>query len=90
MHTFINHHNHSIDDVVANEPLVRSTRADMVIDDVSQSTPKYQPRLIYEDFVGEHRMRSSYCQAWKIKEKVKERIYGFPRNYYILLPWMCD
>ena len=35
-------------------------------------------------------MRLSYCQAWKIKEKAKEGIYGFPRNYYKLFPWMCD
>ena len=86
VHTFINHRNHSIDDVVANESLVRSTRADMVIDDVIRSTPKYQPQLICEYFVREHRMRLSYCQAWKIKEKAKERIYGFPRNFLL---WMC-
>ena len=86
VHTFINHHNHSIDDVVTNEPLVRSTRADVVIDDVIRSTPKYQPRQICEDFIREHMMRLSYCPAWKIKEKAKERIYGFPRNYYKLLP----
>ena len=90
VNTFINHHNHSIDDVVANQPLVRSTRADVVIDDVIRSTLEDQPRQICEDFVCEHRVRLSYCQAWKIKEKAKERIYGFPRNYYKLLPWICD
>ena len=37
VHTFINHHSHSINDVVSNQPLVRSTRAAMVIDDVIQS-----------------------------------------------------
>ena len=35
-------------------------------------------------------MRLTYCQAWQIKEKAKERIYGQPKNYYKLLPWMCE
>ena len=35
-------------------------------------------------------MRLSYCQAWKIKEKAKERVFGQPENYYKLLPLMCD
>ena len=35
-------------------------------------------------------MRLTYCRAWKIKEKAKERIYGQPKNYYKLLPWMCE
>ena len=35
-------------------------------------------------------MRLTYCQAWKIKEKAKERIYGQPKNYYKLLPLMCE
>ena len=25
-----------------------------------------------------------------MKEKAKERIYGQPKNYYKLLPWMCE
>ena len=25
-----------------------------------------------------------------MKEKAKERIYGIPKNYYKLLPWMCE
>ncbi|KAL6328039.1 hypothetical protein AAG906_033307 [Vitis piasezkii] len=28
--------------------------------------------------------------AWKMKEKAKECIYGLPKNYYKLLPWMCE
>ena len=35
-------------------------------------------------------MRLSYYQAWKIKKKPKEIVVGHPRNYYKLLPWMCD
>ena len=34
-------------------------------------------------------MKLSYCQAWKIKENAKEKIYGLPWNYYKLLLWMC-
>ena len=32
----------------------------------------------------------TYVQAWHIKEKAKERIYGQPNNFYKLLPWMCE
>ena len=35
-------------------------------------------------------MQLTFLQAWKIKEKEKERIYGQPKYYYKLLPWMCD
>lgn len=35
-------------------------------------------------------MRLSYSQAWQLKEKTKERIYGLPKNYYKLLPWICQ
>ena len=34
-------------------------------------------------------MRLTYVQAWHIKEKAKERIYGQLKNFYKLLPWMC-
>ncbi|KAL6327660.1 hypothetical protein AAG906_022223 [Vitis piasezkii] len=42
VHTFQNVHNHCMEDVVSFQPLVRSTRASLVIDDVIQSTPEYQ------------------------------------------------
>ena len=35
-------------------------------------------------------MRLTYCQAWQMKEKAKERIYGHLKNYYKLLPWLCE
>ena len=35
-------------------------------------------------------MRLTCCQAWQIKENAKERIYGQPKNYYKLLPLMCE
>ena len=59
-----NKHSHTIDDVVASQPVVRSNRAAVVIDEVIRSTPEYQPRQICKDFVREHGMRLTYCQAW--------------------------
>ncbi|KAL6325943.1 hypothetical protein AAG906_038434 [Vitis piasezkii] len=47
VHTFHNHHNHSLENVAACKPLVRSNRASLLIDDVIRSTPDYQPRQIY-------------------------------------------
>ncbi|RVW89140.1 hypothetical protein CK203_040273 [Vitis vinifera] len=90
VHTFRNVHNHCLEDVALSQPLVRSTRASLVIDDVIRSTPEYQPRQICKDFVRQHGIQLTYLQAWKMKEKAKERIYGQPKNYYKLLPWMCE
>ena len=90
MHTFRNEHRHTMEDVVTSQPIVRSNRAAVVIDEVIRFTPEYQPRKICKDFVREHGMRLTYFQAWQIKEKAKERIYGQPKNYYKLLPWICE
>ena len=35
-------------------------------------------------------MRLTYVQAWHINEKAKEIIYGQPKNFYKLLPLMCE
>ena len=64
VHTFINDHSHTVDDVVGSQPFVRSNRASMAIDEVIRSTHKYQPRRICNDFIREHDMRLTYCQAW--------------------------
>ena len=85
-HTFWNFHNHSLENVACYQPLVRSTRTSLVIDNVIWSTLEYQPRQIYKDFVRQHVIRLTYNQAWQMKEKAKERIYGLPKNYYKLLP----
>ncbi|RVW87460.1 hypothetical protein CK203_036245 [Vitis vinifera] len=90
VHTFRNVHNHCLEDVVLSQPLVRSTRASLVIDDVIRSTLEYQPHQICKDFVRQHGIQLTYLQAWQMKEKAKERIYGQPKNYYKLLPWMCE
>ena len=62
-YTFRNFHNHSLEDVASCQPLVRSTRSTLVIDNVIRSTPEYQPRQIYKDFVWKHGMRLTYNQA---------------------------
>ncbi|RVW75157.1 hypothetical protein CK203_053908 [Vitis vinifera] len=31
----------------------------------------------------------TYNQAWHLKEKAKERLYGSPRASYAFLPWLC-
>ena len=46
VHTFQNEHSHTVDDVVASQPVVGSNCAVVVIDEVIQSTPEYQPRKI--------------------------------------------
>ncbi|KAL6323882.1 hypothetical protein AAG906_005879 [Vitis piasezkii] len=90
VHTFRNVHNHSLEDVSSSQPLIRSNRASLVIDDVIRSTPNYQPSQICKDFVRQHGMQLTYLQAWQMKEKAKECIYGQLKYYYKLLPWMCD
>nr|CAN82614.1 hypothetical protein VITISV_036126 [Vitis vinifera] len=72
VHTFQNRHNHSLEDVVTCQPLVRSNCASLLIDDVIWSTPDYQPRQICKDFQGQHGMQLTYLQAWNIKEKANE------------------
>ena len=47
-------------------------------------------RQICKDFVREHGMHLTYVQTSQIKEKAIERIYGKPKNYYKLLPYMYD
>ncbi|RVW78636.1 hypothetical protein CK203_046747 [Vitis vinifera] len=42
------------------------------------------------DFVRQHGIQLTYLQAWQMKEKAKECIYGQPKNYYKLLSWMCE
>ena len=60
VHTFVNEHRPTIDDVVSSQPLVRCNRASKVIDDVIRCTPEYMPRQICKDFVREHGMRLTY------------------------------
>lgn len=72
MHTYVNEHNHNVDDVVASKLI--ANQASKVIDDVIRSILDYQPRQICKDFVYEHGMRLCYYQARYIKDKAKESI----------------
>ena len=63
VHTFVNDHRHTVDNVVSSQPLVRCNRALKVIDDVILCTPEYMPRQICKDFFREHGMRLTYVQA---------------------------
>ena len=51
VHKFWNAHNHSLEDVTSFQPLVRSSCASLVIDDVIRSTLDHQSHQIYKDFV---------------------------------------
>ena len=89
VHTFVNEHRHTVDNLVSSQPLVRCNQASKVIDDAIRCTPENMSRQICKDFVQEHGMHLTYVQAWHIKENAKEIIYGQPKNFYKLLPWMC-
>ena len=60
-----------------------------MIDDVIRSIPEYQPCRICNDFVRQHGLQLTYNQAWHLKEKAKEHIYGISKYYYNLLSWIC-
>ncbi|RVW60120.1 hypothetical protein CK203_086578 [Vitis vinifera] len=42
-----------------------------------------------KDFERDHGVQLTYNQAWHLKEKAKERIYGAPRESYTFVPWLC-
>ncbi|RVW76664.1 hypothetical protein CK203_049659 [Vitis vinifera] len=68
---------------------VSSKRGAVVVEDVFRTTPDYLPRQICKDFERDHGVQLTYNQAWHLKEKAKERIYGVPRDSYTFLPWLC-
>ncbi|KAL6314386.1 hypothetical protein AAG906_021444 [Vitis piasezkii] len=89
VHTFENKHNHSAQESSSSVPALRPNKAALVIDDMIRANPDYLPRQICEDFERQHGVKLTYNQAWKCKEKAKERIFGLPHNSYKLLPWLC-
>ncbi|CBI32890.3 unnamed protein product, partial [Vitis vinifera] len=89
VHTFENKHNHSAQEESSSVPALRPNKAALVIDDMIRANPDYLPRQICEDFERQHGVKLTYNQAWKCKEKAKERIFGLPHNSYKLLPWLC-
>ncbi|RVW66874.1 hypothetical protein CK203_064248 [Vitis vinifera] len=42
-----------------------------------------------KDFERDHGVQLTYNQAWHLKEKEKEHVYGSPRASYAFLPWLC-
>ncbi|XP_034674329.1 uncharacterized protein LOC117905534 [Vitis riparia] len=64
-------------------------RGVVVVEDVFRTTPEYLPRQICKDFERDHGVQLTYNQAWHLKEKAKERLYGSPRASYAFLPWLC-
>ncbi|RVW78243.1 hypothetical protein CK203_054745 [Vitis vinifera] len=89
VHTFENKHNHSAQEESSSVPALRPNKAALVIDDMIRANPDYLPRQICEDFERQHGVKLTYNQAWKCKEKAKERIFGLLHNSYKLLPWLC-
>ncbi|RVW22071.1 hypothetical protein CK203_117769 [Vitis vinifera] len=76
VHTFENKHNHSAQEESSSVPALRPNKAALVIDDMIRANPDYLPRQICEDFERQHGVKLTYNQAWKCKEKAKERIFG--------------
>ncbi|WJZ96735.1 hypothetical protein VitviT2T_015388 [Vitis vinifera] len=61
----------------------------VVVEDVFRTTLEYLPRQICKDFERDHGVQLTYNQAWHLKEKAKECVYGSPRESYAYLPWLC-
>ncbi|RVW94124.1 hypothetical protein CK203_038247 [Vitis vinifera] len=89
VHTYQVNHNHIAQDECSSKVKVSSKRGAVVVEDVFRTTPDYLPRQICKDFERDHGVQLTYNQAWHLKEKAKERIYGVPRDSYTFLPWLC-
>ncbi|RVW75287.1 hypothetical protein CK203_055327 [Vitis vinifera] len=57
-----------------------SSKRGAVVEDVFKTTPEYLPRQICKDFERDHGVQLTYNQAWHLKEKAKERVYGSPHD----------
>ena len=88
--TFINIHNHSMDNANFRKPVVRTKHDGALVDDVIIETLDYLPKQLCKDFEWQYGMHLTYAQAWNMKEKSKEMICGIPQCSYKLLPWMCQ
>ena len=89
VHTYQVNHNHIAQDECSSKVKVSSKRGAVVVEDVFRTTPDYLPRQICKDFERDHGVQLTYNQAWHLKEKAKERIYGAPRESYTFVPWLC-
>ncbi|RVW13636.1 hypothetical protein CK203_088779 [Vitis vinifera] len=89
VHTYQVNHNHIAQDECSSKVKVSSKRGAVVVEDVFRTTPDYLPHQICKDFERDHGVQLTYNQAWHLKEKAKERIYGAPRESYTFVPWLC-
>ena len=65
---------------------VNSKRGAVIVENVFRITPGLSSRQICKDFSHDHGGELTYSQAWHIKEKAKERLYGAPLDSYMFLP----
>ncbi|RVW99285.1 hypothetical protein CK203_030629 [Vitis vinifera] len=79
VYTYQVNHNHIAQDECSSKVRVSSKRGVVVVEDVFRTTPEYLPRQICKDFERDHGVQLTYNQAWHLKEKAKERLYGSPR-----------
>ncbi|WJZ85832.1 hypothetical protein VitviT2T_005349 [Vitis vinifera] len=89
VYTYQVNHNHIAQDECSSKVRVSSKRGVVVVEDVFRTTPEYLPRQICKDFERDHGVQLTYNQAWHLKEKAKEHVYGSPRASYAYLPWLC-
>ncbi|XP_059593539.1 uncharacterized protein LOC109122719 [Vitis vinifera] len=89
VYTYQVNHNHIAQDECSSKVRVSSKRGAVVVEDVFRTTSEYLPRQICKDFKRDHGVQLTYNQAWHLKEKVKERVYGSPSASYAYLPWLC-
>ncbi|WJZ99969.1 hypothetical protein VitviT2T_018371 [Vitis vinifera] len=89
VYTYQVNHNHIAQDECSSKVRVSSKRGVVVVEDVFRTTPEYLPRQICKDFERDHGVQLTYNQAWHLKEKAKEHVYGSPRASYAFLPWLC-
>ena len=89
VYTYQVNHNHIAQDECSSKVRVSSKRGVVVVEDVFRTTPEYLPRQICKDFERDHGVQLTYNQAWHLKEKAKERVYGSPHASYAYLPWLC-
>ena len=87
VHTYQVNHNHIAQDECSSKVKVSSKRGAVVVEDVFRTTLDYLSRQIYKDFEHDHGVQLTYNQAWHLKEKAKERIYGALRESYAFLSW---
>ena len=89
VHTYQVNHNHIAQDECSSKVRVSSKRGLVVVEGVFRTTPKYLPHQICKDFERDHGVELTYKQAWHLKEKAKECIYGASHDSYAFLPWLC-